>query len=107
MQKLKSLGLDKIPEELTPKDFANFDDSLAATEPILFDQSIFAMVLEFQEPAKVESDEEVGDDSIKVKDKCLEKDTSIELGNPIETLVFYETRRSATLRNENFSLGRK
>ena len=37
MQKLKSLGLDKIPEELTPKDFANFDDSLAATEPILFD----------------------------------------------------------------------
>ena len=37
MEKLKSPGFDEIPEELTPKEFANFDDTLAAKEPVLSD----------------------------------------------------------------------
>ena len=40
MEKLKSLGDDEIPEGLTPEEFANVDDIIAATEPILSDESI-------------------------------------------------------------------
>ena len=40
MGKLKSLSVDEIPEELTPEEFANSDDTVAATEPILSDESI-------------------------------------------------------------------
>ena len=39
MEKLKSLGVDEIPEEHTPK-FANSDDTGDVTEPILSDESI-------------------------------------------------------------------
>ena len=87
MEKLKSLGVDEIPEELTPEEFANFDDIVAATEPILSDKSIFAMLHEVEELVEVKSDEEEGDDTIKVNDKCLEKPTSIDLRSAIETLV--------------------
>ena len=45
------------------------------------------MVREAQEPVKVESDEEDGDDTIKVNYKCLENSTSIELRSAIETLM--------------------
>ena len=41
MERLKSLGVDQTHEELT---LENFDDTVAATEPILFDESILAMV---------------------------------------------------------------
>ena len=34
MEKLKSIGADEFPEELTPEEFANFDDTVATTEPI-------------------------------------------------------------------------
>ena len=40
---------------------------------------------EIEEP--VESNEEYGDDTIGVNDKCLEKTTSIELRSAIETLM--------------------
>ena len=60
MEKLKSLGADYIREELTPGEFANFDGTIASTEPIVFDESILAMVREVE----VENDEEDGDDSI-------------------------------------------
>ena len=81
---MKSLGVDKISEEFTPEEFANFDDTLAAKEPILYHESIFVMVREVEEPAEVESDEEDGDET---QDKCLEKRTLIELRSAIETLL--------------------
>ena len=87
MEKLKSLGADEIPEELTQEEFANFDDTVAAREPILSDESILAIVLEVEEPVEMESDEEDGDDSIEVNDKCLEKPTSIDLRSGIKTLM--------------------
>ena len=77
MAKLKSFGVDEIHEELTPKESVYFDDTVAATEPISSNESIFAMVREVEEPVEVESDEEDGDDRIEVSDKCLEKPTSI------------------------------
>ena len=40
MEKSKSFGADEIPEELTLEKFANFDDIVAATKPILSDESI-------------------------------------------------------------------
>ena len=40
MGKLKSLGVDEIPDEHTPEKFANSDDTGDATEPILSDESI-------------------------------------------------------------------
>ena len=86
-QKWICLGVDEIPEELTPKAFANFDDIVAAAEPILSDKSIFAMLHEVEELVEVKSDEEDGDDTIKVNDKCLEKPTSIDLRSAIEPLV--------------------
>ena len=87
MGKLKSLGIDEIPEELTREKFPNFDDTVAATEPILSDELVLAMVREVEEPVEVESDKEDGDDTIEVYDKCLENPTSIELRNAIETLM--------------------
>ena len=87
MENLKSLGVNEIPEELTPEKFSNFEDTVAATEPILSDESILAMVREAEEPVKVESNEEDGDDTIKVNYKCLENSTSIELRSAIETLM--------------------
>ena len=44
MEKLKSLGISESPEELTPEGFANFDDTIAATETILSDESILAIL---------------------------------------------------------------
>ena len=45
------------------------------------------MLHEVEELVEVKSDEEDGDDTIKVNDKCLEKPTSIDLRSAIETLV--------------------
>ena len=81
MKKLKSLAVDKIPRELTVEEFANFDDTVAATEPFLSDESIFAMVHEAVELVEMKSDEEDGDDTIEVNDKCLEKPISIKRCN--------------------------
>ena len=64
MEKLKSLGV--IPEELTPEKYADFDDTVAATEPVLSDESILAMVRDDEESIEVEDDEEEGDDTNKV-----------------------------------------
>eukprot|EP00795_Rhopilema_esculentum_P002535 gene2535-730_t len=74
LEKLKSLGVDEYPEEVSPEEFASFDDTVAATEPMLSDESILAMVGEVEEPIKVEDDDEDGDDSN--EDQCLEKPTS-------------------------------
>ena len=87
MEKLKSLGVNVIPEELTPEEFANFDDTVVATELTLSDQSILAMVHEVEEPDEVESDEEDGDDTTEVNDKSLENPTSVELRSVVETLT--------------------
>ena len=54
MEKLKCLGIDEIPEELNPEELANFNDTFAATEPILSDGSILAMVHEVDQPDEVE-----------------------------------------------------
>ena len=40
MEKIKSFGVDEIPEDLTPEEFAYVDDTVTATEPILSDESI-------------------------------------------------------------------
>ena len=45
------------------------------------------MVREVEKPVEVKIDEEVGDNTIKVNDKCLEKHTSIGLRSTIETLM--------------------
>ena len=87
MEKLKSLGVDEILEELTPEEFENFDDTVEVTEPILSEKSILVMMREVEEPVEVKSDEEDGDDTIEVNDKCLKKPTSIELRSAIETLM--------------------
>ena len=77
MEKLKSLGVAVIPEELTPEEYANFDDTVATTEPVLSDESILTMVREDEESIEVEDNEEEGDNTIEVNDNCLEKPTSI------------------------------
>ena len=87
MEKLKSLGVVVIPEELTPEEYANFDDTVAATEPVLSDKSILAMVCEDEESIEVEDDEEEGDNTIEVNGNCLEKPTLIQLRSTIETLL--------------------
>ena len=87
MEKLKSLGVVVIPQELTPEEYANFDGTVAATEPVLSDESIFAMVREDEESIEAEDDEEEGDDTIKVNGNCLEKPTQIQLQSTIETLL--------------------
>ena len=71
LEKLKSLGVDEYPEEVSPEEFASFDGTVAATEPVLSYESILAMVREVEEPIEVEDDEEEGDDTI--GDQCLEK----------------------------------
>ena len=81
MEKLKSLGV--IPEELTPEKYADFDDTVAATEQVLSDESILAMVRDDEESIEVEDDEEEGDDTNKV----LEKPTAMQLRSGIETLL--------------------
>ena len=45
----------------TPEEFANFDDTIAATE--LDDESVLDMEREIKEPFELESDEEDSDDS--------------------------------------------
>ena len=87
MEKLKSLGVVVIPEELTPEGYVNFDDIVAATEPVVSDESILAMVNEDEESIKVEDDEEERDNTIEVNDNCLEKPTPIQLRSAIETLL--------------------
>ena len=87
MEKLKSLGVVVIPEELTPEEYVNFDDIVAATEPVVSDESILAMVNEDEESIKVEDDEEERDNTIEVNDNCLEKPTPIQLRSAIETLL--------------------
>ena len=87
MEKLKSPGVVVIPEELISEEHANFDGTVAATEPVLSDESIFAMVREDEESIEAEDDEEEGDDTIKVNGNCLEKPTQIQLQSTIETLL--------------------
>ena len=52
LEKLKSLGVVVILEELSPEEYANFDDSVAATESVLSDESILAMVLKTRSQSK-------------------------------------------------------
>ena len=86
---MKSLGIVVIPEELTPEKYANFDDTVAATERVLSDESILAMVREDEESIEVEDDEEKGENMIEVNDNCLEKPTPIQLRSAIETLLTF------------------
>ena len=79
LEKLKSLGVDEYPEQVSPEEFASFDDTVAATEPVLSDESILAMVREIEEPIE----EEDGSD----EDISLEKPTSIQLRSAIGTLL--------------------
>ena len=58
---------------------------LLATEPVLSDEPILAMVREDEESIELE-DEEEGDNTIEVSDNCLEKPTPIQLRSAIETL---------------------
>ena len=78
MEKWKSLGVDEIPEELTPEEFENFDDTVAATEPVLPDESILAMAREVKEPVEVESDEEGGEDTIEAYFKRIAIETLMD-----------------------------
>ena len=96
LEKLKSLGVDEYPEEVLPEEFASFDDTVAATEPVLSDESILAMVREIEEPIEVQDDEEDGGD----EDISLEKPTLIQLRSAIETLLdfsFLQSQMSSTL----------
>ena len=83
LEKLKSLGVDKYPEEVSPETFASFDDTVAATEPVLSDESILAMVREIEEAIEVEDDEDDGGHEL----ISLEEPTSIQLRSAIETLL--------------------
>ena len=59
---------------------------LLATEPVLSDEPILAMVREDEESIELE-DEEEGDNTFEVSDNCLEKPTPIQLRSAIETLL--------------------
>ena len=111
MEKLKSLGVVVFPEEPSPEEYANFDDSVPATEPVLSDESIFVMVREDEKSIEVEDGEEEGGNTIEVNDNCLEKPTPIQLRSAIETLLdfslFMKSRRGSMLHNENFGTDRK
>ena len=52
MEKLKSLGIDEIPEEHTPEKFENSDDTGDATEPILSGESILQWCVKFRSQSK-------------------------------------------------------
>ena len=52
MEKLKSLGVDEIPEDLTLEELANFDYTVAATEPILSDESILKWYMKSRSQSK-------------------------------------------------------
>ena len=85
LEKFKSLGVEEFPGEISPEEFASFGDNVAATEPMLSDESILAMVRKVEEPIEVEDDEEDGDDTIGAQ--SLEKPTSTQLRSTIETLL--------------------
>ena len=89
----------------------NFDDTIAATEPVLSDDSILAIVREDKVSIEVEDDEEEGNNTIKVNDNCQEKPTPIQLRSATETLLdfslFMKSRRGSMLHNENFGTDRK
>ena len=87
IEKLKSLGVVVIPEKLTPEEYVNFDDTVAAAEPVLSDESILAIVGEEEESIEVEGDEEEDGNTIEVNNNCMEKPTPIQLGSAIETLL--------------------
>ena len=46
LEKFKSLGIEEYPEEVSPEEFTSSDETVAATEPMLSDESILAMVRE-------------------------------------------------------------
>ena len=87
IEKLKSLGVVIIPEGLTPEEYANFDDTVAATEPVLSDESILAMVREDEESIEVEDDNYMEIIIAIINNNCMEKPTPIQLGSAIETLL--------------------
>ena len=79
MGKLKFLGVDEIPEEHTPEKFANSDDTVAATEPILSDESIMQWCVKSRSQSK--------QNVMKRMTMVRSKPTSIELRSAIETLM--------------------
>ena len=61
MERLTFYGFDKIPEVVAPVDFANFDNTVATAEPVLYDKLIILKVRNSKIEEKSESDEEDAD----------------------------------------------
>ena len=87
IERLRRLGSDEILQNLTPEDFANFDDTIAATKPALNDNLIISVVRNSEIEEEEEIDEEDGDDTIGASGKCFEKPTPIAIMSIIETIM--------------------
>ena len=61
MERLIFYGFDKIAAVVAPVDFANFDNSVAAAEPVLYDKLIILKVHNSKIQEESESDEEDAD----------------------------------------------
>ena len=61
-----------IPKDLVPEYFSNFHDTVAATEPVLFDELITLKVCNSEIDEEVEIDEKDGNDTIRAYEKSLE-----------------------------------
>ena len=79
MEKSKTLRVDEIAEDFTPEEFSNFDDTVAATEPILSDESILQWCVKSRSQSKYKV--------MKRMAIIRLKPTSIELRGAIETLI--------------------
>ena len=83
IEELKERNSEEFPDDISPEEFTNLDDSVAATEPVLTDELIIEMVRK-GEDEDVESDD---DDESANADVSIEKPGTVEVRNAVETLM--------------------
>ena len=64
LKSIPKINILEIPEDLAPEDFENVDDTVAATEPVLFDELIISILRNNKIEEEIESDDNDGDDTI-------------------------------------------
>ena len=83
IEELKERNSQEFPDDISPEEFTNLDDSVVATEPVLTDELIIEMVRK-GEDENVESDD---DDESANADISIEKPGKVEVRNAVETLM--------------------
>lgn len=64
LKSIPKINILEIPEDLAPEDFKNVDDTVAATDPVLFDELIISILRNGKIEEEIESDHNDGDYTI-------------------------------------------